>query len=105
MVKWTTPAKQDLRSIHDYIALDSKFYARRVTIEITEKSEKLGLFPEVGRVLSELGDPNLREIFIYSYRLIYEVVAADTIVVLAVIHSKRDFMNQLDDLGRRRADK
>ena len=41
MVKWTTPAKQDLKQIHDYIARDSKFYAKKVSLEIVEKSEKL----------------------------------------------------------------
>ena len=30
MVIWTEPAKADLRSIHDFIAHDSKHYAKKV---------------------------------------------------------------------------
>jgi toxin ParE1/3/4 len=35
-----------------------------------------------------LADQNVRERFLYSYRLIYEI-SAETIRVLAVIHGKR----------------
>ena len=90
MVKWTTPAKLDLKQIHDYIARDSKFYAQKVSLEIVEKSEKLNSFPEVGRNVPEIGDPNIRELIIYSYRLIYEVFPKK-VEVLALIHSKRNF--------------
>ena len=34
MVKWTFPAKMDLKKIYDYIAEDSKYYARRVAQDI-----------------------------------------------------------------------
>lgn len=91
MVKWSKPAKLDLKQIHDYIARDSKFYAQKVSLEIVEKSEKLNLFPEVGRVVPEIADPKIRELLIYSYRLIYEVFP-DKVEVLALIHSKRNFI-------------
>lgn len=93
MVKWSKPAKLDLKQIHDYIARDSKFYAQKVSIEIvekSEKSEKLNSFPEVGRIVPEIGDPNIRELLIYSYRLVYEVFP-NKVEVLALIHSKRNF--------------
>lgn len=100
MVKWTTPAKLDLKQIHDYIARDSKFYAQKVSLEIVEKSEKLKIFPEIGRVVPEIGDPNIRELIIYSYRLIYEVFP-DKVEILALIHGKRDFSSEiLDGLKR-----
>ncbi len=54
MVKWSKPAKLDLKQIHDYIARDSKFYAQKVSIEIVAKSEKLNSFPEVGRIVPEI---------------------------------------------------
>lgn len=50
MVEWTNPAKQDLKSIHDYIANDSQFYAKKVSSEIVEKTEILNTFPEIGRI-------------------------------------------------------
>ncbi|MBI4931140.1 MAG: type II toxin-antitoxin system RelE/ParE family toxin [Bacteroidetes bacterium] len=91
MVIWTNPAKIDLRDIHDYIARDSKYYAQKVSQDIIDKSEKLNLFPEIGRIVPEIDDPNIREIFIYSYRLIYEILP-DSVQVLALIHGKRDFI-------------
>ncbi|KAF0145485.1 MAG: plasmid stabilization system [Nitrospirae bacterium] len=91
MVKWSNPAKFDLKHIHNYIARDSKFYAQKVSAEIVEKSEKLNSFPEVGRIVPETGDPNIRELLIYSYRLIYEVFP-DRVEVLALIHGKRNFI-------------
>jgi len=91
VVKWSKPAKLDLKQIHDYIARDSKFYAQKVSLEIVEKSEKLNSFPEVGRVVPEIEDPNIRELLIYSYRLIYEVFP-NKVEILALIHSKRNFI-------------
>lgn len=102
MVKWSKPAKIDLKQIHDYIARDSKFYAQKVSLEIVEKSEKLKSFPEVGRIVPETGDPNIRELLIYSYRLIYEVFP-NKVEVLALIHSKRNFMK--DFLNEQRHEK
>lgn len=90
MVEWTDPAKQDLKAIHDYIARDSTFYAKKVSLEIVEKSEKLNILPEIGRVVPEIGDPRIRELIIYSYRLVYEIFP-DKIEILALIHGKRDF--------------
>lgn len=90
MVEWTNPAKQDLKLIHDYIARDSRLYAKKVSFELVEKTEKLNLFPEIGRIVPEIGDPKIRELIIYSYRLIYEMYP-DKIAILALIHGKRDF--------------
>jgi len=70
VVEWTGPAKQDLKLVHDYIARDSKFYAEKVSLEIIEKSEKLNIFPEIGRIVPEIGDPKIRELFIY-YLIIF----------------------------------
>lgn len=90
MVKWSKPAKLDLKQIHDYIARDSKYYAQKVSLEIVEKSEKLNSFPEVGRIVPEINAPNVRELIIYSYRLIYEIFP-NKVEILALIHGKRDF--------------
>jgi addiction module RelE/StbE family toxin len=100
VVKWTAPAKHDLKQIHDYIARDSKFYAKKVSLAIVENSEKLTAFPEIGRIVPEIGEPTIREIFVYSYRLIYEVLPAK-IAILALIHGKRNFSYTIDTLRKR----
>ena len=90
MVIWSIPAKQDLKKIYDYIARDSKYYAEKVSEDILERSEKLNEFPEIGRIVPEIGEVNIREVIVYSYRLIYEI-SSDKIEVLALIHCKQDF--------------
>ena len=95
MVKWSVPARNDLKQIHDYIAKDSEYYARNVIQEIVAKTETLTEHPEIGRIVPEIGDQNIRELIIYSYRLIFESSAAD-IEILAIIHGRRDFNSAWD---------
>jgi len=94
MVIWSEPAKADLRSIHDFIAHDSKHYARKVTHDIAAKTNVLDELPRMGKVVPELGNEDIRELSLYSYRILYEIKAPD-IVVLAVIHKRRDFQAEM----------
>ena len=90
MVKWSVPARNDLKQIHDYIAKDSKYYARKVIQEIVAKTETLTELTEIGRIVPEISDQNIRELIVYSYRLIYEMSGAG-VEILAIIHGRRDF--------------
>ncbi len=90
MVKWSFPASADLKLIYDYISKESKFYAQNVVQNMVSKTKLLNDFPEMGRVVPEIGESNIRELFIYSYRLMYEIVPAG-IWILAIVHGKRDF--------------
>jgi toxin ParE1/3/4 len=98
MVIWSKPAKRDLRNIHDHIASDSKFYATKVVRDIIERSEKLNNVPLIGRMVLEVEDPDIREVIVYSYRLIYKV-SSSTIEILTLIHAKQDFLSvNIDEL-------
>jgi toxin ParE1/3/4 len=99
VVRWTRPARLDPKQIHDYIARDSKYYAKKVAVEIVESSEKLNSFPEAGRMVPEIGDPKIRGLFVYSYRLIYEIFPNE-IEILALIHGKRNFIRELLSANR-----
>ena len=90
MVIWSEPAKADLKHIHDYIAEDSKHYAKKVVQEIRAKTDTLETLPRTGKMVPEIGDSNIRELHLYSYRIMYEVKGEDS-NVLAVIHQRRDF--------------
>ena len=50
--------------VYDYIAQDSKYYAKNVVRNIVDKSETLKAFPEIGRVVPKIDDTNVRELFI-----------------------------------------
>ncbi len=99
MVIWSIPAKNDLKKIHDYIAEDSKHYALKVSQEFVARSEALLDFPEMGRIVPEIGNPNIRELIIYSYRLTYEV-SSDRIEILAIIHCKQNFTGDYEELRK-----
>ena len=89
MVEWTEPARNDVRAIYEYIALDSKFYAKNTVRNIVERSATLSESPEIGRVVPELGEKEIREVFIYSYRIIYQILP-DRLAILAIFHGHRD---------------
>ncbi len=90
MVIWSESAKNDLKQIHDYISRDSKYYAKKAVQSILEKTASIELHPGSGRIVPELSDNNVREIFQYSYRIVYEI-SEDDIAILAIVHAKRDF--------------
>jgi len=90
MVIWSEPAKADLRSIHDFIAKDSSFYAKKVVQDIREKTDVLNDLPKMGKKVAEVNDEAIRELSLYSYRIIYEAKSQQA-EVLAVIHKRLDF--------------
>ena len=91
------PAKADLQHIHDFIAEDSKQYARKVVNEMVEKTDILDATPQLGKVVPEINDDNVRELHLYSYRVLYEIKAPN-IEVLAVVHKRRDF--KAEEIGK-----
>ena len=91
-VVWSPEATDDLESIYDYIAKDSKFYAHSVVSKILKISCDIGNFPLMGRVVPEMDNESIRERFAYSYRIIYKL-EKKTILIVAVIHGKRLFEN------------
>ena len=89
MVKWTAHAKSQVRHIHDYITQDSPLYARRVSEELIKKTIWLDTLPRKGRKVPELNDDAVRELGLYSYRILYEIKSDTLIEVLAVIHKRQ----------------
>ena len=72
-IVWTKGALADLREIHDYIARDSKFYAKIQVERIQTAVLKLARFPEIGRAVPEFPESLWREVLTGNYRLIYRV--------------------------------
>lgn len=85
---WSTEALDDIDALAEYINRDSPSHARRVVEELFAIADTILDQPRQGRVVPELGDDKLRERFLYSYRLIYELHQGD-VHVLAVIHGRR----------------
>ncbi|MFM1891899.1 MAG: hypothetical protein RLZ44_976 [Pseudomonadota bacterium] len=87
-VVWSPEALEDLSSIVEYIARDSRAYARAVASKILATTRSLPEQPYLGRAVPEVGVEAIRERFVYSYRLVYRV-EEDIITVLAIIHGRR----------------
>ena len=63
VVKWSHQARRDLRRIVDYIAQDSPHYARKVTQEIAARTGVLNELPRIGKMMPEVGDDDIRELY------------------------------------------
>lgn len=89
-VVWTPLARDGLDEVLAYIAEDSPEAAEKVLEVVLGVAESLSVFSERGRVVPELHDRSIREVFVYRYRMIYELLASE-VRILAFIHSARDF--------------
>ena len=87
-VVFSSRAISDIESVAEYIAADSPAYARTVVKRIVDGTTSLAKFPQMGRTVPEFADESIREVFAYSYRIIYKVYN-DRIVIAAVVHGKR----------------
>ena len=94
-VVWTESAWRDLEEVTDYIAKDSSHYAAAFIREAREAARTLAYLAERGRVVPELNDQSTRELFVRSYRLIYQV-AEQVVYVLGFIHGARDLWALLE---------
>jgi len=92
MVIWAGPAKTDLKAIFDFIASDSKYYAKKVVQDIIDRTNIIEKYPMIGRKVPEIDDESVREIFAYSYRILYEI-KSEKIYIIGIIHGRRDFIS------------
>jgi plasmid stabilization system protein ParE len=88
-IKWTQSAWNDLEAAADYISKDSPRYAASFVQEVRDAARSLNTLAFRGRVVPEFNDTNIRELFLESYRLIYQITAQQ-IYVLGLIHGARD---------------
>ena len=87
-IVWSRRAVQDLDTLTSYIAADSLAFAGVVLKNIVNKARILTRFPRAGRKVPEFDDESVRELIVYSYRIIYRL-KDDEALIVAVIHGKR----------------
>ncbi|MEO5910871.1 MAG: type II toxin-antitoxin system RelE/ParE family toxin [Pelobium sp.] len=92
IIIWTDLAVNDLKSIHDYIAQDSKFYAQRYIQKLTSRVDQLQKFPESGKIVPEFNTESIRELIEGNYRLVYKI-KSEYIGILRVHHAARILRN------------
>ena len=87
---WSPRSLADLEAIRAHIASDSELYAGLVLGRLVAAPSRLLEFPESGRIVPEFGRPDLRELVIRPYRLVYRL-RGDLIEVVTVFHAARMF--------------
>lgn len=96
-VVWTARARDGLDEVLAYIAEDSPEAVEKVLDVVLGVADSLAFFSHRGRIVPEIGDQNIREVFVYSYRMIYEVLASE-VRILAFLHGARDLDLWLRDM-------
>jgi len=99
-LKWLESAKDDLRVIYEYIAADSKRYARHQIERIRERTKILKENPKAGKKVLEYNNDAVRELVSGHYRIIYRIVKSDLIHILLIHHGVRRFP-RIDDHSKR----
>ena len=89
-VKWTRQAKNALEEAVEYVAQDSPDSAVRIVQEAMELAASLDEMSKRGRIVPELRQENIREVFLHKFRLIYKVTDEE-VLILAFLHGARDF--------------
>jgi toxin ParE1/3/4 len=89
-IRWSPQAADDLASIRAFIARDSARYATLVVQRIAAAIDLLASSPQMGRVVPEIGDPDVREIIVGAYRIVYRY-RRDTVEIITIFHGARLF--------------
>ena len=97
-IKWLKSAKDDLKEIYDYVAFDSKRYARLQVEKIRDKTEILRTQIKAGKINEEINQESVREIIEGNYRIIYRIIAKDEVHILTVHHGARDLTRRIKGL-------
>ncbi|MBC7652776.1 MAG: type II toxin-antitoxin system RelE/ParE family toxin [Deinococcales bacterium] len=82
---WTERAKFRMNEIYDFIAKDSEYYAEKLIKDIYYSTEKLITYPEIGSILHNYPELNIRRILFKKYKVIY-LFQDETIYIITVLH-------------------
>lgn len=85
---WTLRSMNDIKSIYDFISLDSQTYAKRFIQKLVLRVEQLNAFPDSGRIVPEKEDPSIRELIEGNYRIFYRIHRGN-IYIIRIYNSAR----------------
>lgn len=91
-IKISKQAQNDMRQIYDYVS-DTSFQNADMLIEkIILKIDSLKTFSERGKIVKEFGDPAIREVSVYKFRIIYKL-STRFVRIITLHHSSRLLTN------------
>jgi toxin ParE1/3/4 len=95
-VTWAPLAREQTADAFAFIAAERPSAAIRWFEEVVERTGSLSLFPDMGRMMPEASRPDVREMLVEPYRLVYRR-DPEEVVILGVFHSRQDV--DADSLG------
>ena len=96
-IHFTASAIEHLDGIYAFIATDSPKYAQRVVVRLIEKASNIAILPHGAGMVPEYSHPDIREVFLYSYRIIYRILP-EQIDILAILHGAKPLPDDVTDL-------
>ncbi|KJS15777.1 MAG: hypothetical protein VR69_11865 [Peptococcaceae bacterium BRH_c4b] len=85
-------SKRGLNDFYEHLLFIEKTSlqnAKQVAKIIMGKIDMLENFPEMGRIVPEFAQKELRELIVYQYRIVYRIKGIDTVEVVSIYHSKQ----------------
>ena len=92
-IVWSPQSLRDLAGIHKYIGMGSERYADLTVARIFAAVERLINFPQSGRMVPERDEPDIREVIVGRFRVVYRI--RNTIEVVTVFQASRGFPKNL----------
>ena len=89
-IRWSPQAVRDVEAIRDCIAQDSQRYAQLTVDRIISSVERLREFPQSGRVVPERADPEIREVIVGPFRVVYRY-RSGVVDIATVVRGSRLF--------------
>ena len=87
-LRWSRRAASDLLEIGDFIARDDPSAARRWVERLRERAALAALAPTSGRIVPEFNRDDVREVFLKSYRIVYQILPRE-VAVLTIFEGHR----------------
>ena len=88
-VVWTEKALRDLDEIAEWIAQDNPAAAVRFAAELLARGNSLNRLSKRGRIVSDFGDAETRELLHRDYRIVYRI-ENKTVEILTVFHGAKE---------------
>jgi toxin ParE1/3/4 len=90
---WSPAARDDLHDIVVFIARDNPNGAMSFGYELISETDRLQEFPELGRIVPEYRNDNIREIIFRPYRIVYRIDHENNVCeITRVWHSARGIL-------------
>lgn len=72
-VLWTGEALKNLSEIEKFIGTDSPERAEKFINYLNERGESIAQNPHIGLIVPEISNPEIRELIIKKYRIVYRL--------------------------------